>query len=57
MTDLVNYPVPVQLNKDNFDFSQARDDGGDLRFATADGKLLPYEIELWTGPTRWPPCG
>jgi hypothetical protein len=47
MTDLANYPVPVQLNKDNFDFAQAKDDGADLRFATSDGKLLPHEIELW----------
>jgi hypothetical protein len=47
MTTLENYPVPVQLTKDNFDFSQAKDDGSDLRFAKADGTLLPHEIELW----------
>ena len=47
MTTLANYPVPVQLTKDNFDFSQAKDDGSDVRFAKADGTLLPHEIELW----------
>lgn len=47
MTTLENYPVAVKLNKDNFDFSQAKDDGSDLRFAKADGTLLPHEIELW----------
>jgi len=46
-TTLENYPVPVQLTKDNFDFSQAKDDGSDLRFARADGTLLSHEIELW----------
>jgi Domain of unknown function (DUF2341)/Concanavalin A-like lectin/glucanases superfamily len=46
-TDLVNYPVPVQLNKDNFDFGQAKADGSDIRFTKADGSPLPYEIELW----------
>jgi hypothetical protein len=47
MTNLANYPVPLQLTKDSFDFSQAKDDGSDLRFAKADGTLLPHEIELW----------
>jgi hypothetical protein len=47
MTTLMGYPVPVQLTKDNFDFASARQDGADLRFATADGTLLPHEIELW----------
>ena len=47
MTTLMGYPVPVQLNKDNFDFASARPDGADLRFATAAGTLLPHEIEWW----------
>jgi Concanavalin A-like lectin/glucanases superfamily/Domain of unknown function (DUF2341) len=47
MTTLMGYPVPVQLNKDNFDFASAKPDGADLRFATADGTLLPHEIEWW----------
>jgi hypothetical protein len=44
---VMGYPGPVQLNKDNFDFASAKPDGADLRFATADGTLLPHEIEWW----------
>ncbi|HEX7510559.1 MAG TPA: DUF2341 domain-containing protein, partial [Chitinivibrionales bacterium] len=33
--------------KDNFDFSKAKRGGWDVRFAKADGALLPYEIERW----------
>jgi hypothetical protein len=47
MTTLMGYPVPVQLNRDSFDFAAAKPDGADLRFATADGTLLPHEIEWW----------
>src|SRR4051812_857488 len=46
-TALAHYPVPVQLNADNFDFTQAKDDGSDIRFTKPDGSPLPYEIELW----------
>jgi hypothetical protein len=44
---LSRYPVPVQLNKDNFDFNQAKADGSDVHFTGADGSPLPHEIELW----------
>jgi hypothetical protein len=47
MTNLENYPVPVKLTSDNFDFTEARADGADIRFARPDGTLLPHEIELW----------
>lgn len=46
-TALAHYPVPVQLNADNFDFTKAKDDGSDIRFTKADGSALPYEMELW----------
>ncbi|MEI7898982.1 MAG: DUF2341 domain-containing protein [bacterium] len=42
-----NFPVLVRLTSDFFSFSQARANGGDLRFATANGVFLPYEIEQW----------
>ena len=42
-----NFPVLVRLNADFFDFSQARSDGGDIRFATTDGAFLAHEIEQW----------
>jgi hypothetical protein len=39
----------VILKADNFDFSQAKADGSDLRFSktTRGGEVLPYTIELW----------
>jgi hypothetical protein len=46
-TALMNYPVPIKLSKDTFDFSKAKPDGSDIRFAKPDGTLLPHEIELW----------
>ena len=45
--DVAGFPVAVRLNAMNFDFTQAMPNGEDLRFAAADGKLLPYTIELW----------
>jgi hypothetical protein len=42
-----NFPVPVVLDATSFDFTQAKDHGEDLRFANADGTLLPYAIESW----------
>jgi hypothetical protein len=41
------FPVGINLSAANFDFSQAKDDGSDLRFSTAAGAVLPYQIESW----------
>ena len=41
-----NFPLLVRLNKDAFDFSQAKTNGDDLRFSM-DGAPLPYQIEEW----------
>ncbi len=41
-----NFPALVRLNKEFFDFSQAKAKGEDLRFA-ASGKALAYQIEDW----------
>jgi len=41
-----NFPLLVRLNKETFDFSKAKADGEDIRFA-ADGKPLAYQIEEW----------
>jgi hypothetical protein len=43
----VNFPLLVRLNKDWFDFGQAKPNGDDLRFASADGTPLAYQIEEW----------
>ncbi|WP_439622437.1 DUF2341 domain-containing protein [Gemmata sp.] len=44
---LEGFPLLVRLNKDFFDFSQARANGEDLRFASAKGEPLAYQIEEW----------
>jgi hypothetical protein len=41
-----NFPLLVRLNRDYFDFSQAKPRGEDVRFS-ADGKPLAYQIERW----------
>ena len=42
-----DFPLRVRLDSSNFDFSQARDDGWDLRFSGKDEMPLPFEIESW----------
>ncbi|HEX5790232.1 MAG TPA: DUF2341 domain-containing protein, partial [Luteolibacter sp.] len=42
-----DFPLLVRFNSDNFDFSQAKPDGSDIRFATATGVALAYQIEQW----------
>ena len=41
------FPLLVRLHKDYFDFAQAKANGEDLRFASAKGEPLPYQIEEW----------
>jgi hypothetical protein len=35
------------LNKDFFDFSQAKADGADVPFSTSAGEPLAYQIQEW----------
>jgi hypothetical protein len=49
---VAKYPVAVVLTAQNFDFSQAKDMGADLRFATPDGTMLPYTIESWDAAAK-----
>lgn len=45
-SNLNDFPVLVKLTSSNFDFSKARSDGHDIRFAQSDGTiLLKYERE------------
>lgn len=44
---LIDYPIKIELNKDNFDFSLANSDGSDIRFTLLDDTLLDYWIESW----------
>ena len=41
------FPLLVRLHRDLFNFSQASPDGADIRFASADGVPLSYQIEHW----------
>ncbi len=41
------FPLLVRLNKDFFDFSQAKANGADLRFSSSTGAPLAYQIEEW----------
>ena len=41
-----NFPLLVRLNRESFDFTQAKAAGEDIRFAAA-GKPLAYQIEDW----------
>jgi hypothetical protein len=45
---LVNFPVLVNLSSSNFEYTNAKSDGSDLRFIDADGTTeLSYHIEDW----------
>ncbi len=41
------FPILVRLDKDFFDFRQSKTHGEDLRFASATGEPLAYQIEEW----------
>ncbi len=41
------FPLLVRLNKDWFDFTQAKAGGEDVRFSTSTGAPLSYQVEEW----------
>lgn len=45
--DVVAFPLLVRLSDRNFDFTQTKHDGSDLRFSKSDNTILPFEIERW----------
>ncbi|MCX7727506.1 MAG: DUF2341 domain-containing protein, partial [Chitinispirillaceae bacterium] len=45
--NVYSFPVLVRLNNLNFDFSKAKPNGADIRFAKSDGTHIPYYIEMW----------
>jgi hypothetical protein len=49
MGNVANYPVAVVLSMANFDFTQAKADGGDVRFGKSDGTPIPYARESFDG--------
>jgi concanavalin A-like lectin/glucanase superfamily protein/uncharacterized protein DUF2341 len=52
MGDVAKFPLAINLTDANFDFSQAKSKGEDLRFATGDGAALPHAIELWDAAAK-----
>lgn len=51
--DVHNYPVAVALGAPDFDFSQAKPDGSDIRFSAAPGgEPLAHSIEHWDAAGR-----
>ena len=49
-TTLANFPVLVRLAANSptgFDYNDCAADGSDLRFADANGDLIPHEIDTW----------
>jgi hypothetical protein len=46
-TNVTDFPVLVRLTSKNFDFTQARPAGADVRFTGASGIDLSFEIERW----------
>lgn len=49
--DVADFPLLVRLTAGNFDFTQAKSNGADIRFAKSDGSRLPYQIERWDAVT------
>lgn len=48
-TELFDFQVQVKLDKNNFDFSAALNDGSDIRLTSSDGTtLIPFWIESWS---------
>ncbi|MBD3406487.1 MAG: DUF2341 domain-containing protein [Candidatus Lokiarchaeota archaeon] len=46
--DLTNYPMLVDiLDSDLYDTSKVQSDGDDIVFVSANGDILPHEIEFW----------
>ena len=45
--DVDNYPLAIQLDATNFDFTQAGAAGEDVIFEKLDGTVLPHSIEHW----------
>ncbi len=42
-----DFPLLVRLHKDFFDFSQAKTNGEDIRFSSANGTPLACQVEVW----------
>ncbi len=44
---VTDYQLELVLNSSNFDYSNAKSDGSDIRFSYRNGTVVPYWIQLW----------
>jgi hypothetical protein len=51
-SNVYNFPLLITLTKDNFDFTETRLDGSDLRFTGSGNRSLPFEIEQWNAELK-----
>jgi hypothetical protein len=49
---VVNFPLLIRLNAANFDFSEALENGEDIRFSDLMGAPVSYEIEAWDNQAK-----
>ncbi len=49
---VTNFPVLIRLSENNFNFSQARNNGSDIRFKKSSDIPLNYEIERWDAEAK-----
>lgn len=52
LTDLLNFPILIRLDNNNFNFENTNSDGSDLRFTRSDTIILDYEIESWNQSSK-----
>ncbi len=45
--DVYHFPLLIKLTNKNFEFTETMSNGEDIRFSSATGRHLPYEIERW----------
>jgi len=55
--DVYGFPVLLRFTEANFAFSEAKENGDDLRFVNSSGAPLPYEIEEWDAGLKRASCG
>jgi hypothetical protein len=50
--NVYSFPLLVRLDESNFDFSEARITGSDIRFTDRNGISLAHEVEYWNAATK-----
>jgi RHS repeat-associated protein len=50
--NLSGFPLLVRLTSTNFNFSEAKANGEDIRFSDAEGNQIQHEIEFWSASSN-----